>query len=85
MQWPSLSVILSEIFLAYIIYSIYTLSLLFVSPACEDGKPCLESYLSERPRLDLYMYSSIRRNPASRDTDLVYSVQNFDYDRTQTM
>ncbi|XP_071575880.1 lipid scramblase CLPTM1L isoform X1 [Temnothorax nylanderi] len=85
MQWPSLSVILSEIFLAYIVYSIYTLSLLFVSPACEDGKPCLESYLSERPRLDLYMYSSIRRNPASRDVDLVYSGQNFDYDQTQTI
>lgn len=85
MQWPSLSVILSEIFLAYIIYSIYTLSLLFVSPACEDGKPCLESYLSDRPLLDLYMYSSIRRNPASRDANLVYSAQNFDYDQTQTM
>ncbi|XP_024872551.1 cleft lip and palate transmembrane protein 1-like protein [Temnothorax curvispinosus] len=85
MQWPSLSVILSEIFLAYIVYSIYTLSLLFVSPACEDGKPCLESYLSERPQLDLYMYSSIRRNPASRDVDLVYSGQNFAYDQTQTI
>ena len=85
MQWPSLSVILSEIFLAYIVYSIYTLSLLFVSPACEDGKPCLESYLSERPQLDLYMYSSIKRNPINRDADLVYSAQNFDYNQMQIM
>lgn len=85
MQWFSLSVILSELFLAYIVYSIYTLSLLFVSPACEDDKPCLESYLNERPRLDLYMYSSTGRNPASRDADLVYSAQNLDYDRMQTM
>ncbi|KYQ50676.1 Cleft lip and palate transmembrane protein 1-like protein [Trachymyrmex zeteki] len=83
MQWPSLSVILSEIFLAYIVYSIYTLSLLFVSPACEDGKLCLESYLSERPQLDLYMYSSVKRNPVNRDTDLVYSAQNFDYNQMQ--
>jgi len=85
MQWPSLSVVLSEVFLAYIVYSIYTLSLLFVSPTCEDGKPCLESYLSERPQLDLYMYSSVKRNPSSRDTDLVYSAQNFNYDQMQSM
>ncbi|EZA62575.1 hypothetical protein DMN91_005507 [Ooceraea biroi] len=83
MQWPSLSVILSKVFLVYIVYSIYTLSQLFVSPVCEDGKPCLRSYLSERPRLDLYIYSSVRRNPASRDVDLVYSAQNFDYSRPQ--
>ncbi|CAL1687712.1 unnamed protein product [Lasius platythorax] len=83
MRWPSLSVILSQIFLAYIVYSIYTLSLLFVSPACEDGKPCLRSYLSERPQLNLYVYSSIRRNPTSRDIDLVYSAQNFDYNQAQ--
>ncbi|XP_025996672.1 cleft lip and palate transmembrane protein 1-like protein isoform X2 [Solenopsis invicta] len=85
MQWPSLSVILSEVFLGYIVYSIYTLSQLFVSPVCEDGNPCLESYLIERPRLDLYMYSSVRRNPANRDADLVHSAQSFDYYRTQTI
>ncbi|KAL0121695.1 hypothetical protein PUN28_006884 [Cardiocondyla obscurior] len=85
MQWPSLSVILSEIFLAYIIYAIYTLSLLFVSPACEDGKLCLESYLSQEQQLDLYIYSSVRRNPISRDAELVYSVEQFDYHQTQTI
>ncbi|XP_070161771.1 lipid scramblase CLPTM1L [Polyergus mexicanus] len=85
MQWPSLSVILSQIFLAYIVYSIYTLSLLFVSPACEDGKPCLKSYLSERPQLNLHVYSSIKKNPTSRDIDLVYSLQNFNYNRAQTI
>lgn len=83
MQWPSLSVILSQIFLAYIVYSIYSLSLLFVSPVCEDGKPCLKSYLSERPQLNLYIYSSIKRNPTSRDIDLVYSAQNFNYNEAQ--
>lgn len=85
MQWPSLSVILSQIFLAYIVYSIYTLSLLFVSPACEDGKPCLRSYLSERPQLNLHIYSSVKRNPTSRDIDLVYSRQNFNYNQAQTI
>ncbi|XP_072751702.1 lipid scramblase CLPTM1L isoform X1 [Anoplolepis gracilipes] len=85
MQWPSLSVILSQVFLAYIVYSIYTLSLLFVSPACEDGKPCLRSYLSERPQLNLHIYSSVKRNPTSRDIDLVYSRQNFNYNQAQTI
>ncbi|KAL6436212.1 hypothetical protein ACFW04_004653 [Cataglyphis niger] len=85
MQWPSFSVIFSQIFLAYIVYSIYTLSLLFVSPACEDGKPCLKSYLSERPQLNLHVYSSVKKNPTSRDVDLVYSAQNFNYNRVQTI
>ncbi|XP_014471311.1 PREDICTED: cleft lip and palate transmembrane protein 1-like protein [Dinoponera quadriceps] len=83
MQWFSFSVILSEIFLAYIIYSIYSLSLLFVSPACEDGKQCLKSYLSERPQLNLYIYSSVSKK--SRDADLAYTAHNFDYTRAQTI
>ncbi|KYN05754.1 Cleft lip and palate transmembrane protein 1-like protein [Cyphomyrmex costatus] len=83
MQWLSLSVIFSEIFLAYIIYSIYTLSLLFVTPACEDNKPCLESYLNDRPQLNLYIYSSVKKYPISSNPDLIYSAQNFDYDQMQ--
>ncbi|EFN79326.1 cleft lip and palate transmembrane protein 1-like protein [Harpegnathos saltator] len=83
MQWFSFSVILSGIFLAYIIYSIYSLSLLFISPVCEDGKPCLKSYLSERPQLDLYIYSSVYKK--SRDVDLAYTAHNFDYTRAQTI
>ncbi|KAL6266848.1 hypothetical protein P5V15_003677 [Pogonomyrmex californicus] len=85
MQWPSLSVILSEIFLGYIVYSIYTLSLLFVSPACEDGKLCLESYLTDRPQLDLYIYSSVKKYPIGKNADLVYTAQNFDYEQTQAI
>jgi hypothetical protein len=85
MQWPSLSIILSKVFLAYIVYSIYTLSQLFVSPVCEDGKPCLESYLSKQPQLDLRIYSSIKRNPGGRGANLVYSARNFNYSQPQTM
>lgn len=85
MRWPSFSFVLVKVFLVYIVYSIYTLSQLFVSPVCEDGKPCLKSYLSEQPQLDLYVYSSVKRNPTGRHVDLVYSTRDFEYRRPQAI
>ncbi|CAL7941054.1 unnamed protein product [Xylocopa violacea] len=79
MQWPSFTVILTEIFLAYIVYSIYNLSLLFVAPSCEEGKRCLTSYLSQKPELQLHIYSSIDRNSSEKQVDFVYADKNFNY------
>ncbi|XP_029168728.1 cleft lip and palate transmembrane protein 1-like protein [Nylanderia fulva] len=85
MRWPSLNVILLQISLVYIVYSIYTLLSLFVPPDCEDDKSCLRSYLSERPQLNLYIYSSIKRNPTGRNANLAYLAQNFNYTQPQTI
>lgn len=86
MQCPSISFIFSKVFLAYIIYSIYTLSLLFVVPSCEKGKPCLKSYLYKNPQLQLYIYSSIMKHPSiEREVNSLYMQQNFDYTQTQNM
>ncbi|XP_043679864.1 cleft lip and palate transmembrane protein 1-like protein isoform X1 [Vespula pensylvanica] len=86
MQCPSISFIFSKVFLTYIIYSIYTLSLLFVVPSCEKGKPCLKSYLYKNPQLQLYIYSSIMKHPSiEREVNSLYMQQNFDYTQTQNI
>ncbi|XP_003707777.2 lipid scramblase CLPTM1L [Megachile rotundata] len=82
MQWPSFTLILIKIFLAYIVYSIYDLSLLFVAPVCEENKPCLVSYLNQKPQLQLQVYSSVDKNPAEYQTDFVYGNKNFNYTQT---
>lgn len=79
MQWPSFTLILTEIFLAYIAYSIYNLSLLFVAPSCEEGKPCLTSYLSQKPSLQLQIYSSVDGYPDDRQVDHVYGIDDLNY------
>ncbi|KAI4477296.1 hypothetical protein M0804_012886 [Polistes exclamans] len=85
MQWPSISLILSEVFLAYIVYSIYTLSLLFVVPSCEKGKPCLESYLYKNPQFQLHIYSSVTERPIEREVHFLYTLQDFNYTQTQNI
>ncbi|KAG7207721.1 hypothetical protein KM043_009337 [Ampulex compressa] len=79
MQLPSRSLIFSGVFLGYIAYTIYTLSLLFVAPPCEEGRPCLTSFLSEKPQLELYIFSSVRRRPSEKEIVLVHTTPNFDY------
>lgn len=85
MQWPSFTLILTELFLVYIIYSIYNLSLLFVAPACEDNKLCLTSYLNQKPQLQLQVYSSVDRYPTAQQVDFVYNNKNFNYTHANTL
>ncbi|XP_053982222.1 lipid scramblase CLPTM1L [Hylaeus volcanicus] len=79
MRWPSLSLILTKIFLAYIAYSIYHLFLLFAAPSCEPDKPCLTYYLTQKPRLQLQIYSSVDIYPTDRQLDFVYQTEDFNY------
>ncbi|XP_012272791.1 cleft lip and palate transmembrane protein 1-like protein [Orussus abietinus] len=83
MKWLSFSFILSIAFLIYISYSIYILSLLFVPPPCEVGKPCLTSYLSKNPHLQLHIYSSVTVPPLRHESYPVFTISNFDYHRRQ--
>lgn len=85
MQWPSFTLILTKLFLAYIVYSIYNLSLLFVAPACEEGKLCLTSYLSQKQQLQLRIYSSVDKYPTEQQIDFVYASENFNYTHTNTL
>ncbi|KAF3424054.1 hypothetical protein E2986_02165 [Frieseomelitta varia] len=79
MQWPSLTFILTKLFLVYIIYSIYNLCLLFKTPVCKEGKQCLTSYLSKGQQLQLQIYSSIHKYPTEQLLDFVYATKDFNY------
>ena len=50
---PSLTLVLSGLFLAYISHSIYTLYQLFHPQPCQPGGMCLKSYLARQPQLDV--------------------------------
>ncbi|OAD52988.1 Cleft lip and palate transmembrane protein 1-like protein [Eufriesea mexicana] len=80
MQWPSFTLILTKIFLLYVIYIIYNLSLLFVTPSCDKSQRCLTSYLSKKPQLQLQVYSSVNKYPNQyQELDFVYANENFNY------
>ncbi|XP_057328867.1 lipid scramblase CLPTM1L [Microplitis mediator] len=85
MPRPSWTVILSGVFVGYIFYSIYSLSLLFTPPSCEQGKTCIKSYLNYEPKLQLYLFTSPSSKPVSNDAELVYSMLNFNYTIPHTM
>ena len=53
MQRPSLTVILSGVFLAYIAYSMYTIYLLFHPEPCKVPGRCINPYLAKNPVLEV--------------------------------
>ncbi|XP_015521760.2 lipid scramblase CLPTM1L [Neodiprion pinetum] len=85
MKSPSLSLLLSGVFLGYIAYSIYTLSLLFVPPPCVKGETCLTSLLHTKPKLGLHMYVSTMSRPLQKELIHVYSEGIFDYSYAHDM
>ena len=85
MKCPSFSLIISGVFLAYISYSIYTLSLLFIPPPCEKGELCLSSYLSKKPELQLDFFSSVKSRPLQVETTHLFSSLKFNYEEAQDL
>ncbi|XP_033210206.1 cleft lip and palate transmembrane protein 1-like protein [Belonocnema kinseyi] len=83
MKWPSFSLIISGVFLAYICHSIYNISLLFIPPPCEKGQICLSSYLSTKPELQLDFFSSVMSRPLQAETTHLFSSSKFNYEEAQ--
>ncbi|XP_011311928.1 cleft lip and palate transmembrane protein 1-like protein [Fopius arisanus] len=84
MHRPSWTLIFSGIFLGYIAYAIYSISLLFVPPSCEAGTTCLKSYLNYKPKLQVHLFAS----PSARPTNDVYRIHSelkFDYNAPKEM
>ncbi|XP_008204227.1 cleft lip and palate transmembrane protein 1-like protein [Nasonia vitripennis] len=79
MYFPSFTVILSGVFIAYISYSIYVVSLLFTPPPCTDEKLCIKSYLSDRPKLQLNLFTSTMKRPLRTEVTNIYKNKQFDY------
>lgn len=78
MQLPSITLILSTIFVVYIAYSVWTLSQLFTTLKCSTI-PCYTSILTTNPKLQLVLFTSVQNNPLSKDVTKITSIGNFDY------
>ncbi|KAI8033897.1 lipid scramblase CLPTM1L [Drosophila gunungcola] len=81
MALPSISTLLGVAFLAYIGHSIYQMSQLFTTLQC-SGVPCYTSFLADRPRLQLALFSSLSRNPIASEVRDLYKAKRFDYDQS---
>ncbi|KAK7874007.1 hypothetical protein R5R35_013418 [Gryllus longicercus] len=80
MQFPSLSIIFSGLFIGYVLHSIWTLGQLFIPPSCQPKDNCIKSYLNNNPKLQLYLYTSVTPHPnRERDAVFIDSIQEFDY------
>lgn len=75
---PSLTLVLSGLFLAFIGHSIWNLILIFESPTCTKGDVCYSSYLNKKPSLDLLLY--LTDNSRSKREELIL-IEKFDYEK----
>lgn len=79
MPRPSFTLLLSGIFVAYILHSMWTLANLFVPPACPPGEHCIPYYLRANPKLQLAVFTSVKIRPTSNsDIDFVGTLEDFD-------
>lgn len=77
MWFPSLTLILSGIFIAYIGHSIFSLSRLFTTLECSET-PCFTSYLQTEPKLQMLLFTSVTKNPISSEVSAVATLSHFD-------
>lgn len=83
-QFPSLTMIASGLFVAYVLHSAWTLGQLFIVPSCPDPQQCLHPVLATNPKLQLLAYSSVKRQPnQERDLKLIHQMKPFDVTEDQ--
>lgn len=58
------------------VWNIYKLSL---PPDCPVEHTCLKSSLLRNPKLELFLFTSVRENPSSRDVSLLLEKKKYDY------
>lgn len=78
MQRPSITLILSVIFMIYVAYSVFTLSQLFTTLEC-TSTPCFTTILAKNPKLQLNLFTSAVNNPLTKDVEKIGAIDNFDY------
>lgn len=78
MRRPSLTLVLSGIFIAYIIHSMWVLAQLFIAPKC-TGNPCYQSFLANDPKLQLVLFSSVQSSPLISEVTKLTEIKNFNY------
>ncbi|KAK0163679.1 hypothetical protein PV327_007333 [Microctonus hyperodae] len=85
MHRPSWTIVISGIFMGYIVHSLYSISFLFVAPSCVKHEPCMKSYLHHEPKLQLHFFISPMSDPIPNETEHVYSTQEFNYTKQQSL
>lgn len=75
---PSITIILSSLFVIYISYSIWTMAQLFTNLKC-SGTPCYTSILSTKPKLQIALFTSEHSNPLSNQVKELAVFSAFDY------
>jgi hypothetical protein len=76
---PSLTSILSCVFVGYIVYSMFTFAHLFRRLECTDKSRCYQNFLNKSPKLQLALFTSHSTSPISTEVTRVVNVRNFDY------
>ncbi|KAL4235053.1 Cleft lip and palate associated transmembrane protein 1 [Mactra antiquata] len=78
---PSLTVVVSGLFLAYMAYSMYTIGLIFFPTPCKEvgnGRKCIQPYLNKQKAFEMSVYTSLKSNQVSdNDLTLVWKIDNF--------
>ncbi|XP_059478348.1 lipid scramblase CLPTM1L [Neocloeon triangulifer] len=76
----SFTLVGSCIFIAYMTHSIWTIARLFIPPKCHPGQSCIQSFLAKDPKLQMFAFTSVRRNPSvESEVKLVYNSRSFEY------
>ncbi|KAM7349608.1 lipid scramblase CLPTM1L [Cochliomyia hominivorax] len=78
MAFPSITTILGVAFLGYIGHSMWMMAQLFTTLKCSDI-PCYISFLTNKPRMQLALFTSTGANPISTEVTKLDSVKNFNY------
>lgn len=78
MARPSVTLVLSSLFVIYVSYTIWTMSQLFTTLKC-SGTPCFTSFLSTKPELQIALFTSENSNPLSNQVTEVIVFPNFNY------
>jgi len=75
MHFPSFTLILSGVFISYVLYSIWTIGSLYFPPQCSDvelkTKSCSKAYLKSSPELQLLLFTTVH-DRWSRPSDLKF-------------
>ncbi|XP_023307212.2 cleft lip and palate transmembrane protein 1-like protein [Lucilia cuprina] len=78
MGFPSITTILGVAFLGYIGHSMWMMAQLFTTLKCSDI-PCYTSFLTNKPRMQVALFTSTSANPISAEVTKLESLKNFNY------
>ncbi|CAH1779814.1 unnamed protein product [Owenia fusiformis] len=81
MWWPSLTLIFSGLFLAYIANSMLVIYYIFFPTPCPPTSNCIHSFLRTSPKLEMRVYTSLKQKASGeKNLKLLWKFDNFTVD-----